>query len=132
MLEFRNRILRFILEAWVSIIGLRFYEGVLGPNNTGTLRTIFVLINGEKIEFHFYREVYKDNLYKAGAFKKVENHAFLVKGLFHPSLGAGIMRFNDSCFLFHGAVIRFFPDKVLADVILGIYIRYLQNHFETA
>ena len=132
MANLKYRVFLFILRMWVSFVGIRFYEGIHEPINYETIRTAFFLINGEKIEFRFYRETFTDRLFRNGSFKEVKTHAFLVKPMFHPSLGAKVMRFDGSHYLFRGNIVRFFPDKVLADVILDVYIRYLERHFQSA
>ena len=123
--------MRWLLKCWINLIGIRFYEGFTEPRNLDNTKTVFVMVNGDKVEFRFYRETYTDHLYRNGSFRKAETQAFLIKAMFHPSLGVKTLKFNESRYLFRATVLRWFTDRVVADVILEIYLRFLQHHFET-
>lgn len=127
-------LLTWLSKKWLYYRGVRFYESKGLPSNSESIRTQFTGTRVEKgdidISFEFYREVFKDMVFKRGKFISEEYHVFLVRASFKGRVEESFLRFNDTRLMCKNAFFPFMTDEVVADVLQGLYIAYLKKQLE--
>lgn len=119
--------LRFLLKLLVYLFGIKFYQSDIEVKNTEVIRSVFKTFQNQEIKFLFYRENLEDILYRYNSFKKVNNHIFLIQLEIDGVIKTPLLKFNKKKFSIKGNWLNWIPDDVLADVLLDIYLNYVET-----
>lgn len=119
--------LKVFFRLWLYWVGVRFYETDVTPSSAEVLKTELKTVKGQEIHFFFYREAYKDIVYRQGNFYSSETHAFIVQAKFDDEFGHHVTRFNQIRYFFRSPFFSKFEDQFIADILLELYIEFLEN-----
>ena len=119
--------LRFLLKLLVYLFGIKFYQSDIEVKNTEVIRSVFKTFQNQEIKFLFYRENLEDVLYRYNSFKKVNNHIFLIQLEIDGVIKTPLLKFNKKKFSIKGNWLKWIPDDDLADVLLDIYLNYVET-----
>ena len=119
--------LRFLLKLLVYLFGIKFYQSDIEVKNTEVIRSVFKTFQNQEIKFLFYRENLEDVLYRYNSFKKVNNHIFLIQLEIDGVIKTPLLKFNKKKFSIKGNWLNWVPDDDLADVLLDIYLNYVET-----
>lgn len=119
--------LRFLLKLLVYLFGIKFYQSDIEVKNTEVIRSVFKTFQNQEIKFLFYRENLEDILYRYNSFKKVNNHIFLIQLEIDGVIKTPLLKFNKKKFSIKGNWLKWVPDDDLADVLLDIYLNYVET-----
>ena len=119
--------LRFLLKLLVCLFGIKFYQSDIEVKNTEVIRSVFKTFQNQEIKFLFYRENLEDILYRYNSFKKVNNHIFLIQLEIDGVIKTPLLKFNKKKFSIKGNWLKWVPDDDLADVLLDIYLNYVET-----
>lgn len=128
-------VLIWLAKKWFFFKGVRFYESKGLPSNAEFVRIQF---SGTKIHegdinvtFEFFREVFRDKVYKKGGFTTKEYPVFLIKASFNGEIDEKLLRFNDTRLLCKSGFFPVLSDEVIAEVLQGLYIAYIKEQMTT-
>lgn len=125
-----NRCLRKLAKKWLEHKGIRFYETRGLPTNAESIRTTFQgsRVNDGEVEvtFEFYREVFRDQVFRRGIFYTEEYHVFLVRAAFKGHVEEHFLKFNDTRLMCKNGLFPLIPDDVVTEVLQGLYIAYIK------
>jgi hypothetical protein len=113
--------MRWLLKLWIYLNGIRFYESKTMVEKAEVIRAIFQLVDGRPITFNF----------RFGKFTTVNTQAFVIQPDFGELQGSKVLTFNKSRYYFWSQMLWMFSDKVVADVLLELYMKFLTHHFRT-
>ena len=130
-----DRLYGWLVKKWLYHRGIRFYESKTLPSHSESIRTQF---SGKRkpegtdirVTFEFFREVFKDKVYRQGVFTTEEYEVFFIRATVEGQLDPKLLKFNDTRLLCkHG----FFPrlaDEAIADILQGLYIAYMKEQLQ--
>lgn len=122
----------WLAKKWLHFHGVRFYEGKYVPKSAKTISTTFMGTriddNDTEVSFEFYREIFKDNIYRPSKFEVDTYHVFIVKAKFRGIEDERFAYFNDTNLLCKSIWIYKLPDEVVVDVLQGLYIAFIKEH----
>lgn len=119
--------LRFLLKLLVCLFGIKFYQSDIEVKNSEVIRSVFKTFQNQEIKFLFYRENLEDILYRYNSFKKVNIHIFLIQLEIDGVIKTPLLKFNKKKFSIKGNWLKWIPDDDLADVLLDIYLNYVET-----
>ena len=111
----------------MCLFGIKFYQSDIEVKNTEVIRSVFKTFQNQEIKFLFYRENLEDILYRYNSFKKVNNHIFLIQLEIDGVIKTPLLKFNKKKFSIKGNWLKWVPDDDLADVLLDIYLNYVET-----
>lgn len=124
-------LLKWLAKKWFFYQGIRFYESKGLPSNAESIRTQF---SGETrahdavgISFEFYREVFRDKVYRRGRFIEKDHHVFIIKASFGGKLDEKFLKLNDSKLLCRSSIFPVVSDEIIAEILQSLYIAYLRE-----
>lgn len=133
--------LSWLIEKWFYYRGIRFYESKDLPSSAESLQIQFTGTDPRneniKVTFEFFREIYKDSVYRKGRFFTKEGksflvgHTFLVKAQFDGIADEKFLRFNDTRLLCKSGFFALLSDETVANVLQGLYIAYIKDQIST-
>lgn len=121
--------LKLLFRLWLHWVGVRFYKTDIAPTSVEVLKTELKTVKDQKIHFFFFREEYKDIVYRQGKFHTSETHAFIVQAEFDDQFGQKVTKFNQIRYFFRSHFFSRFDDQFIADILLDLYIEFLENEF---
>lgn len=119
-----------LLEWWIYLMGIRFYETNVDPISVEVIRVEFRTVKDQLIKFLFFREAYRDTVYRRGIFYTSYTHAFIIQAQFDQGMAASIIRFNRTKYFFRGHRFLWFTDQDVADTLLEIYLKFIATQIK--
>lgn len=125
-------LLAWLAKKWLYYRGIRFYESKGLPSNAESIRTHFVgstaANESVNVTFEFYREVFRDKVYRRGRFVEESHHVFIIKAAFDGKVEHKLLKFNDTRLLCRNVLFPVISDEVIADILQGLYIAYMKEN----
>lgn len=123
-----RKLLQGLLFRWAIFYrGIRFYQTSMVPKNPEFKSAEFETIEGQKVEFFFYREQCEDLIFRRGRIRKETFVGYVIQAQFDEGLPDRLHKYNNLKFFFNSKDFFFRDEQVVVRNLLAIYLDFLRS-----
>lgn len=118
---------RLLISWYVRFKGIRFYTTDRTPPRPEFKKSEFVTVDGKRVEFFFYKEVFTDYVRKYGTTKAVQHVAYSIRMQVDDTMPAYLREFNNLKVVFKYDRLAERLEDALDRELLSQYLDFLKG-----
>jgi hypothetical protein len=118
---------KFLIMFCVYIQGIRFYTTERTPPIKQFRKSVFETIDGKKVEFFFYKEIYTDYIRKYNRVKETQHVAYSIRMEMNDDMGSVLKEYNNLKIVFKYDFGLVKCENELDTLLLYQYMHFLEN-----
>jgi hypothetical protein len=122
---------RLLFKLYLFHKGIRFYKTESTPRVPQFRTAVFQTVGNSQVEFHFYKEVCEDLIFKHGAIRSEKFIGYVIQAKLSNVLPEKLAAYNNLKFFFNTKNLILKDEDTICDTLLNIYLDFLRKELKS-